>query len=537
MNFKMRTLNGMGIVGLAVLLFLLVMPVTVDAVNYYVWGRVYSAVPLEAGEEMPVNPLSSVFSGSPDQIIGEDLIPMVSRNLVKVSVVKDSDGEELEEYIVHHDGGYMISFDEPAGGVSIRLVVEELVNGKILLESEPFTAMPWSTPNIRYLLVPESLSEIGKDREFAPAAPPPAIYTAIFTRVGKIEVDYIDNTEGWVNIDSTVSGQLQIPEYEDAPFGGNLYIFGAFSQDLYPLSDLSTLSGVYYRIKVDLPGGGTEYISDELWKTKYTVDLSAGKVISNRVKLGPHKLGAQENCYFLTPIASSNNEFWSFPDLVALWRTGGRNGKHTITIEVEGVTPSTDFKGIDDYTYKTLLLDNVAPVAQILPLEPGDPDTPRVYTPGTAVPTPIKIENSRLGGYPGDYGGTADATCMIFNIQGTPTQYVAFKLTAKHSNGYMRYWYFEYERNDHNNEILVGRKYSGGGMIQYLSGIRITDSPSVTTGFEDKFLYLDASYLEPSGMSLGGCAYRFVIRAATRTTDGYNYLRWSHDQDLHYVQK
>jgi hypothetical protein len=102
----------------------------------------------------------------------------------------------------------------------------------------------------------------------------------------------------------------------------------------------------------------------------------------------------------------------------------------------------------------------------------------------------------------------------------------------------LRRWHFRYERNDNNNEVLLGKKYDGvtNSMVD-ISGARVSSAQTSEGGFENMFLYLDANHLEPSGMTLGGCAYRFVVHASTRTTDGYHYLRRSWDQDLHYVQK
>jgi hypothetical protein len=551
MRFKKEYVNKNTLSGfllLAICLLTLMLPSMAGAVDYFVWGRVYCASPPAEGEEPSINPLTGV---PPEQIIGEDMVAVIPRNLVKVRVIKASDGSELGDYIARQDGGYLISFNTAGGGISVRFIVEELGTSKVLLESGSVNLSPWPTPNIRFLLVLEGLAEIGSDREFAPAPPHPANYTAIFTRIGKIEVatevggttqHLIDPATGFVNVPASVASDLHIPQYQDSPLGGNLYIFGAFSQDLYYMPN------IYYRIRIDnLDTSTSEYMDDPLVKTKYIVNLTTGTVSTVRVTLGPEPKDGYANCYELTPIATINNEFWSFPDLVALWRTGGLNGNYRITLEVIDLSgpevpptappPPADYTAIANFTDLRLHLDNIRPDAQILPLEAGDPDTPRVY-----IPSPpdtgigCDLMNNRLGSYPVDYGGTADPTCSILDLQApVGRRYLAFKLKAYHSNGYLRYWHFKYKRNDTGYQIHLGKTYNGSTMADY-STVQCTSTVNDVHGFQDKFLYLNTNYLQPGGgTDMHGCAYRFVITAATRTTNGYNYLRWDWDEDLHYV--
>jgi hypothetical protein len=425
-----------------------------------------------------------------------------------------------------------------------------MMTNKVLLSSDTKVLSAWPAPNVCYLLIPEHVAEIRGDREFAPAAPSPADYTAIFTRVGKIEVatevggvtqHLIDPTTGLADVPASVAADLHIPAYQDAPFGGYLYIFGAFSRTLY--DDPSVYYRIHYKNLDD--ASDTGYLGAPLKKTKYTVDFATGKVAAERVTRGPERIGSDDNCYRLTPIASSDDVFWSFPDLVAVWPTGGLNGRYRIRLEVGGLTDPAEFGSLPDLTNITLRLDNVPPVASILPLDVTDFDTPRVYIPGDPPPGDDLIDNP-LGVFPADYGGTDDPTCLILNMEGpTGSKYLAFKLTAYHASGFLRYWHFRYERNDKHNdtkiaETLIGKKYDGAGSTDDLGGARISSSVTGTDGFQNKFLYLDTDHLEPlppPDLGLGGCAYRFVIRAAKRTTNGYRYIGYAGDQDLHYVQR
>ena len=524
----------------AAVLIVLSAPSRADAADYFVVGRVYSASPLAAGEAAPSNPLAGVPAG---QVIGEEgLVAGSFRNLVKVRVLAASDGAELGSFITQHDGGYMVSFSRPVPSIQVRFVVEELATSKPLLNSEPTTLTPPAT--IRYLLLDEAQTEISDDREFAPPPASPAIYTAIFTRVGKIELatqvggatqHLIDPVSGLANVPAAVASDLSIPQYEDAPFGGNLFIFGALSRTLY------SLPNVCYKIRITPGPSGvpSEYMHDELFKTKYTVNFTTGTVDTERVPIGPKTVGGTTGCYELTPIAAADNVFWSFPDLLALWRTGNLNGHYRLDLEVFGLTSPTDFGAITNFTNMTLEVDNHPAVARILPLQAGDADTPRVYSPLAAIPGSPDLRATLLGSFPSDYGGISDPTCTIFSLQpALPTKYLAFKLTAHHAGSRLHSWRFGYQRNDGNNETLLGKVYNGAtdAMVN-LPGARIASVETSTGGFENRFLYLPSSHLEPVGTPLGGCAYRFLIQATARTTDGYNYLTYSEDQDLHYVIK
>lgn len=548
-NYKKR-LPGVLLLAMVTMLLAFLLPAALDADQYYVWGRVYSSYALPDGEDFPPNPLTGV-TGS--QIIGDNMVPVSTRNLVRVKVLKASDLSELGSFVTVTDGSYFIDFNVPGATVSVKYIVEELLSGEILLDSEADTLNRWTIPaaenNIRYFRVPGGLSDIASDREFAPC--PPGKYTAIFTRVGKIEVatevenppgsgtfvtqHLIEPTTGLATVPASVATYLGIHPYEDAPLGGYLYMFGAFNSTLYS-------AGVHYRIRIDKFNEATstfvfdKYMDDDLVKTKYVVDLwPTITVTATREKLGPFTVGATDNCYQLTPL-STGNTFWSFPDLLALWRTSseGLNGKYRATLEVVGLAVPADFIAAPNYTDLTMTLDNVRPVAEIQPLFATAGDTPMVYTPGPAV-TSNDLLPALLGSTT-DYGPTANPICSIFDLT-NPGDHVAFKLKAYHDSGYMRYWYFKFRRNDTGYTTVIGKKYSGGSMVDLspVPPMKISSTQTDVKGFQDKF-----QYLNPGLINLGnpdGCAYRFVIGAATRTTDGYHYLYYSSDEDLHYIRR
>ncbi len=534
-------------------MFLLWSPTTTFAADYFVWGRVYSATPLTTGEEPPNHELSGVPA---EQIVGEGLIPQVTRNLLKIKVLAASDGSELGSYVTRHDGGYLVSFTAtPSSGsdIAIRFVIEELATSKTLLESDELALSSWPTPNIRFLLIEEDLSEISGGGAVTTMAAP-GQYTGIFTRVGKIELEtdsvrLINIATGRATVPDPISGQLHIPAYKDSPFGGNLYLFGAFSQYFYGPTSPPDNPTIYYKIRIDDLGTSTTgYMDDTLVKTKYTVNFGAGTVDTQRVTLGPNDGGGLPGCieagvpvcYELTPMSAGANVFWSFPDLVALWRTGGLNGDYRLHLEQVGLNNSGMFQPFTDFTNLKLNLDNVAPVALINPLQTGDPDTPRVYTPNPANPTiggDLMTMTSPLGSFPGDYGGSADPTCAILSLEEPSLghHYLAFKLTASHDNGFLRYWDFLYKRNDTGYQRHIGKIFDGSTMVDY-GTVQVASAETGQGGFQDRYLYLNSEYLQPGGgTDLGSCGYRFLIRATTRTTDGYHYLRYRSDEDIHYI--
>jgi len=534
-----------GGIPLAIVLAVLFLSAMADAAQYYVWGRIYSSSFLPDGQTAPVNPLSGVPA---DQIVGKNSYAQIPRNLVKVRVIAATNGNDLGGAAVYYDGGYYVSFVNASASISAKFVVEELSTSKVLLESGAVTLSAWPTPNIRYVLVLEDLSEIDQGREFA-TPPIPGKHTAIFTRVGKIEVAtevgglthrVIDSTTGLVTVPTSVSSYLAIPSYQDSPLGGNLYVFGAFDEALCNLNRILELWGlhIYYRIRIDnLDTATSAYLNHPLVKTKYSVNMTTLTVKTDRITLGPSTQiiggSSYDNCYQMTPL-SSGTQFWSFPDLLALWRTGGLNGNYRLTIEIPGST-AANFAAVPNYTDLRMRLDNIAPTASILPLYSGAGDTPRIYTPGPAVPLPYDLRASLLGA-PANYGSISNPICSILEFS-NPAQHLAFQLTAFHDNGFMRYWQFSFRRNDGSYKGIIGKQYNGAtDAMEDFSVLKITScTQSDVHGFQEKFIYLNNSHVDLG--SPDGCAYRFVIEAATRATDGYTYLYWSWDEDLHYLKK
>ncbi len=103
----------------AIMIVLLLAP-GLEAADYFVVGRVYSSTALAPGEDPPTNPLTAVAA---DQIIGEELVAGIPRNLVKVRVMDASNDSELASYITRQDGGYLASFSAAGASKSVRYIV------------------------------------------------------------------------------------------------------------------------------------------------------------------------------------------------------------------------------------------------------------------------------------------------------------------------------------------------------------------------------------------------------------------------------
>lgn len=575
---------------LAAALPVLLAAVPLAADDFYVFGRVYSADVFEPadGATVPPNALRDVPE---DQLLDDAasltndgaapiLVATEPRDLVSVQVVAAADGTPLGHYITRTDGGWLVAFSAPATlnpatgqpSIAVRYVVDDILTGERIFTSNEDHLPAWDPGDlsVRYIPIvgePVAVGSGGATTGIASAGN----VTGIFTRVGKIElatgvdgstVRLIDETDGLATtyrapggskpaIPASVAESLAIPRYQNAPFGGNLYLFGAFSPELYTLS--ASPNKVYYRIQVTPPiAGGPGWLTDALYKTRTVVDFNDGTYAATRVKVGPNAgredpsdpptpgciVAGQEVCYRLTPLSEGPNVFWSYPDLLALWRTATLNGLYTLEIEVQGITGGLGFESFAGVTTLTLQIDNTPVQARIEPVvATDDPATPRVYTPASG-PVPVDLQPAVLGNVPDDYGGIANPVCAFLNLQPPPDKYLAFKLTAHHPSGYLRHWYFGHRRNDGDFRVHIGKRYDGSTMADFASGLPISSAEASEDGFTERVLYLPSGDLAPAGGSgPASCGYRFVIHAATRTTDGYRYLHRRWDDDIHCLER
>ena len=473
----------------AAIVLALAVPAT-QAETFHVYGQVYAATPSWPGIAPTHDPLASYQS----EIVreSEDLYAVAPKSMTRVSLFDAATGTSIvPAFVTVKDGWYHFIFQRTGSSHTVRFAVHDAASGERFLRSGEVTVS--AGYNLRFLLVPASPYPAGRPRAW------PDADTALFTRVGKIEMDLIDRQTGLVTTPSSRASKLAIPAYQKAPFGGNLFLFGAFSKRFHP----GESGGREYCYQILVDG---QPIDDPLYKTRYTVNTSSGVVNSKSVRLGPHRFGLLDNCYLLTPLNEPGNVFWSFPDLLALWRTGSRStsapAKVTFKLYMTrdpniatgdtgpiiggtGAGTSTVFwhpplvtLASNQNSTLSLRLDNQKPTVNLA----------------------LTLDGGSVGG------------CDILDL--TANQ----KLEAKYkvSHPFLRDWQLWTQSN----------RRQSGTTHREPPKIWDSDAPEIAQGV-DKTIQLTLQH---------ACAYNFRLHAWARTTDGYGYLYRGSVEETHYVK-
>ncbi len=313
----------------------------------------------------------------------------------------------------------------------------------------------------------------------------------IFTSVGKIPITEINQTPaddcfGLAQVSPTAAEDFRIPQYTDAPFGGDLWIRGLFGAnddvDFYQI--IATPEDI---------SEATFALNDPLTKTKYTI-LPGGSVATTRIRLGPQTVGTVDNLYQL-----NKTGFWSQQDLRMIWKTAGLNGRYRLDYRAfkqtgpDQVVEVSLFSNVLDHM--TLWIDNSSLDVQINEV--------------------LKMDGSSLAECEEIVFTTGGGTDLVFNI------------TAEHPNGFLRYYVLDcYWGHD-----------NFGGRFTYDQYVGSNDgSPPVWTGIDDTLPPLSPKALDGTPMPWVDCAYRFRLAAGGRMTDGYRYLRWNQYSVYHDVR-
>jgi hypothetical protein len=322
----------------------------------------------------------------------------------------------------------------------------------------------------------------------------------IFTTVGnlptsEIEQNPVHPSHGLAVVDPCVASALEIPQYNDSPFGATLRIHGSFGE-----TDIA--NGVrYYQILL-APWDGPddppepedfEPMTSSLSKIK-TIPQPDGSVVFELVNLGPKTVKNVDNVYELTYTG-----WWSHIDERIRWHTRGyANGKYTMTFRAFRDHPTiptilqdyTPFVTGNDLDELTLLVDN-SPVDVNIHQVKYDPNT----SPHWSEPNDGEIPE-----------------CGIINLQ-NDTENLRFNITAHHPGGYMYRWILDAKYGKNKNAGVIAQ-------ATYPGVVPPDDWPGVV---EREFESEDGSLIPWQR-----CAYQFRVRAWTRATNGYDYLDSRH---------
>jgi hypothetical protein len=201
----------------------------------------------------------------------------------------------------------------------VRFVVRDAATQSLLLRSEPVSVWAGDS-NQRWVLVETEARQIGKT---VPFAAPGAFH---FTRVGRIPSHWI-TADGLAQDRPSEPISRYLPEYDGAPFGGTLLLFGGFEPKVYEQAE-----DYCYQVLVN-----GKPLTTPLVKTRYTVQ--GGRSRAEAVTLTPTNPWVS-HCHQPTPISAQGTPtggstvFWNYPDLLAYWPTVGSPGKVAVSVKL-----------------------------------------------------------------------------------------------------------------------------------------------------------------------------------------------------------
>ncbi|HXI87680.1 MAG TPA: hypothetical protein VNH64_09490 [Parvularculaceae bacterium] len=454
--------------------------------DYDVFGCTWAAVARPEGVSYPdTSPLADLPD---DEVIGKDVATATSPAAMTRVTIRDAATSAVlaSTPATMYLGDYDIRFTNPAATKNVVFEVSRLDTGDAIYTSP---SLPLSHGDN-----PRDILLIGAETGVISGIPfPPGTNTGLFTRVGNVELADID-PQGFAKFASAA------PQWRDAPFGGRLDLFGAFTSNFYP----NTGVGNYcYKMRVQPPSGPAYYMSDPVYKTRYVVK-SDGHVQSQSIFIGPQTIGVVNGCYRLTPLSSAPEPgdppgtvavFWSYPDLLGRWHTDSRNDLYHVTLEMYQKTSTTKLPIlVNDNTTAELYLDN----------------------------TPVDISFDQLTVSGGGPNLLVDQ-CAIANLMNGKTLMVDF--TAYQSTGFLASYGLSARSNSGVTVWSEGGTYAapawGGSRPPVYAGRATAAPPFVKTAAD---------------FSAGPCAYVLDLHARARTTDGYSHINWRHQQKFYYIQ-
>jgi len=331
-----------------------------------------------------------------------------------------------------------------------------------------------------------------------PSALTPGLITSLtsgflFNSIGSIPASSISTTvprAGLANVDSGTATALQIPAWEDAPFGGLVQLHGLFGS--------SDIGVQYYQIlgakwNADTPPAPADFVPvlNPLSKIKYTIGTN-GLVVASLVNVGPDANGL----YLRTDRPDSG--YWTSPDLKLLLNTLAlQNSRYDFICRAytNDTLASQLTLSSNSLSRVTLWIDNngvVVNLAHVL-----------------------------------DQYTNIISECGIIPLA-TSRQNLQFEFTAYHPSGFLHSFSIgSYYGRNHFGGTIAADQYTG----------RHDGSGPIWGGVGPGTVFSNSLPAQVAG-SLADwqtCAYQFHLLAVARTTDGVNRIYWNSFDDHYYL--
>jgi hypothetical protein len=525
---------------LAALLLLGVGPAA-HAVEHQVFGQVLQVKAKDAADSLISD---NALSGSP-------------RPFVHVRVFDADTLEPLGEVDSDVDGRFSVTFDKPetyTPRITCR-VLQMLQNPDTLaIEAQvlapareginTFSGVPRYFLTFLKVVADDSLA-YGDMSADAGLGGDPGV-GLVFTRVGKTETQFIRQnttpTGGLADFTSDPgrAAELGVPAFRDAPFGGQLFLYGEFGPCSAPPGRID-----YYRVKirrVDPAPGPWRFWSQPLHKTRTLVTTAPTlSIVHQIVPVGPFSGtlggGAVDDLYWVNrnQVGGAVSTFYSFPDLRILWSTGGwpdGDGLYEI--------------GLEYYVYDSGDVDH--PVVHQL-ASPGcihSPAAPvgQLYLRVNNQPVDLKLEGLFLksaAGYLGrdpvtgapiDVPSTAGALnfattglCEILELAGVYDVEARFR--ARHLGNYMGWYSLQATPNDGLPVQFAAAHYPDATEVPtFPAGA----APPLWSGAASGTIALRAH------SQFVKCGYIFDLSGASRIQNGDQYLGGPREEKAWYIR-
>lgn len=383
----------------------------------------------------------------------------------------------------------------------------------------------------------------------------------VFTRVGKVEIPYIeqrfDHTPkeeiGLADMNSAAARarahELGLPEssvpsvgdaaFEQAPFGDRLLIFGGFGLPGGPAGCTGPID--WYQVTIEqidestLPSAAPGIVpdssftwADPMSKKRYAVQtFPFVDVTTTDVKIGPFpaRIGSiggplEKDLYRVNeePPSTTRQVFYSFPDLRVNWVTNSYNGLYRLKMRYfreVGWAVANEVPIVEEIVQTASPAPpNLCFTESLPPALSGTAAVGELVLRVNNQPLDVRFNHIMAGGT--DFILTSNL-CSQMELAGGN---VDIDFTARHEGGYLRFY-------------SLGATSNNGFRVGF--------------GADENFL-TEATLTKWSGTAAGGmsvtnvtafpqeCVYTFDLAAASRVQNGYGYVQGSHLRTSFYVR-